>query len=516
MRLLLPAPPAGWPQKPAGISLCMIVRDEQRFLPEALQSVEGIVDEICIADTGSKDRTLEIARTAGARIREIAWEDDFSKARNASLEMATRRWIFVLDADERLAPRSREILTAVASLPAYLTGLWTRCYNFTDEYKGTNAVSNALVRVFPNHERIRYRNRIHEIIALDGSEDGLPALNSEIAIIHLGYAASVMRDRKKGERNLAMAELVLSDDPGNPFNWYNYAVSASLLNKTETAVSALEKMRELSQARTRARGDGRVQSFVANGTALLGTLYLSQGRNDRAEELAREMLTYAGTLADAHFLLGKALAAQRRFREARDAFIAAIEDGKNVELHPMVDNEIPLWKAQCEIGSTLMQEGGYELALAWFEFALKARPDIQLVRLNRARALEALARFDDARESFAGVWRDSRDNLSANEYVNYLLRRDQSRDALAFIEEAAPQLPPESQLIFYGSAAAIASRGGLPGTDRYLSLAENVEGVTDVRSRLESLLLHLAAAGALERLAAKSAPAKAVPAKEAP
>src|SRR5579863_4249358 len=100
----LPKPPNGWRQRQSGVSLCMIVRDEERFLGGALESVRGVVDELCIVDTGSKDKTIEIARDAGARVSEIAWEENFSKARNAALAMATRRWILVLDADERLSP----------------------------------------------------------------------------------------------------------------------------------------------------------------------------------------------------------------------------------------------------------------------------------------------------------------------------------------------------------------------------------------------------------------------------
>lgn len=501
----LPAPPAGWPARPVGISLCMIVRDEERFLDEALASVRGVVDEICIVDTGSVDSTREIARKAGARIREVAWEDDFSKARNAALEMATKRWIFVLDADERLAPRCRKMLAGLRTRPAHLTGLWTRCYNFSEDYKGTGAMSNALVRIFPSHERIRYRNRIHEFVALDGNEVGMPAILSGIEIVHLGYREDVMRERRKHERNRALAESALRANPDDAFNWYNYATSAMLAHSTTEAISALERMRELNLARLQERNDRRVQSFIPNGLNLLASLYLDEGGNPtRAEALAREVLSYAPTLADGHFILGKALVAQRRFGEAREAFIAAIEDGKDVSRHPLVDNEVPLWKAQSEIGASLMQEGGNELALAWFDLALQARPNVQPVRVNRARALEQLGRFEDARSALWGVWDDDHDELSANEYVNFLLRRGEDRAALEFIEQCAEGLAAPTRLVLYGSAAAIASRAGLPGTERYLGLAESIEGVDDRRARLRALLRHLQADAVLELLEAEA------------
>ena len=84
------------------ISLCMIVKDEEKFLPTCLESVKGYVDEIIIVDTGSTDRTIEIARRYNAKIYCHAWENSFSKARNYSLKYATGDWILILDADEEI------------------------------------------------------------------------------------------------------------------------------------------------------------------------------------------------------------------------------------------------------------------------------------------------------------------------------------------------------------------------------------------------------------------------------
>jgi tetratricopeptide (TPR) repeat protein len=500
----LPKPPKDWPQRRSGVSLCMIVRDEERFLADALQSVRGVVDEICIVDTGSKDKTLEIARSAGARITEVAWEDDFSKARNAALAMATRRWILVLDADERLSPRSRDIVSALGAQPSHLTGFWVRVYNFTEDYKGTGAMSNVLVRLFPNDARLRYRNSIHEFVALDGNEMGMPAILASLEIIHLGYRDDVMIERKKYERNMQLAEKALRAEPNQAFSWYNYGISAMLAERVSDAISALERMHELALERMRTRGEARVQSFVPSGLCLLASLYLRQPDTvARAEALARDVLTYAPSFADAHFILGKCFVAQRRFVEAREAYVAAIEDGKEAHRQPLVDNEVFLWKAHTEIGATLMEEGGYELAIKWFDVALAARPKVQPVRLNRARSLEALAQYDAAEQAFAAVWDDDRDHVAANEYVNFLLRRVSSERALEFIDASAEQLPPDFRLIMYGSAAAIASRAGLPGMERYLDLAEQIEGLEDHRPRLHGLLKHFGEPGPLELLERK-------------
>ena len=85
---------------PPTISLCMIVKNEERFLEEGLRSVQGLVDEMIIIDTGSTDRTKEIAHTFTDKVYDYQWGDDFAAARNESLRSATKDWILILDADE--------------------------------------------------------------------------------------------------------------------------------------------------------------------------------------------------------------------------------------------------------------------------------------------------------------------------------------------------------------------------------------------------------------------------------
>ena len=97
----------------ASISLTMIVRDEETNLPRCLESVRGVFDEIVIVDTGSVDRTREIALAFGAKVFEFAWIDDFAAARNVALEHATGDYAFWLDADDVIEPAQREKLIAL-------------------------------------------------------------------------------------------------------------------------------------------------------------------------------------------------------------------------------------------------------------------------------------------------------------------------------------------------------------------------------------------------------------------
>src|SRR5205814_1610548 len=86
---------------PVKLSVAMIVRDEEQMLPGCLAEL-GRCERV-IVDTGSRDRTREIAARSGARVFDFAWCDDFSAARNFALAQCTGDWVLVLDADERVS-----------------------------------------------------------------------------------------------------------------------------------------------------------------------------------------------------------------------------------------------------------------------------------------------------------------------------------------------------------------------------------------------------------------------------
>lgn len=142
-----------------GVSLCMIVRDEERSLPACLDSVRGLADELVIVDTGSRDSTPQIAAGNGAKVIPYDFSRvDFAAARNQSLANATGKWILVLDADERL---DRGSIPAIENLIAggENAGYYVERHN--------PSTTDYAVRLFPNRPDYRYRGRVHE--TLDGA-----------------------------------------------------------------------------------------------------------------------------------------------------------------------------------------------------------------------------------------------------------------------------------------------------------------------------------------------------------
>jgi len=478
----LPAPPPGWPQKPPGVSLCMIVKNEELFLPQCLESIKGYVDEIIVADTGSTDRTIEIAKSFGATVIDRPWRNDFAWARNESLALATKRWILFMDADEELVAESRDALMAIKTLPAHEMALWVRIYNRTDDYLGSGDVSHALIRIFPNDERIRFRGLIHEYPALEGTENSIEAVYSDISIIHHGYVKDVVAMRNKGERNLAILLEATEQEPDNPYHWYNLGTTAYLSKNYELARTSLERMREQV-------GDGS-RAFMPNGLALLADIYCDRfGDPVRGEELSRESLKRSPHYANAHMMLGKTYMAQKRFDEAREAFAAAIADAPYAKNQFIVDDQVYVWKAQSEMGSSYAAEGDDASALAWYERGLANAPRVEPLMINRAKVLERLGRSDESYDAFRSAYETHQSVLAMVQYVNFLLRSQRHAEALALVEDWYPRVKPEEAAEMLVGAAGVSERCGFGKEEQYLrAAAQLAPDSPQVKERLGRIL----------------------------
>jgi hypothetical protein len=195
------------------------VRDEAERLPACLASARGLGAELVVVDTGSTDGTLEIARAAGARLRQIAWPHDFSAARNAGLELASGRWILVLDADETLPPESVRALRAITDGPAaHACALVQR----NALPGGTGHLSVGVVRLFPNLPGVRFERPIHERVNASLERMGIRIVDTDVVFDHSGHADLRLRPiRIARERELIEAALTREPEADPNLRYYH-------------------------------------------------------------------------------------------------------------------------------------------------------------------------------------------------------------------------------------------------------------------------------------------------------
>jgi glycosyltransferase involved in cell wall biosynthesis len=224
------------------VSLTMIVRDEEKNLPHCLGSVRGIFDEIVVVDTGSRDRTVEIAEAFGAKVFHFKWIDDFSAARNAALSHATSDYAFWLDGDDVLDPKEGEKLRGIIERlrpddsAAYVVRC--ACDPSPDGGGGDTVVDH--IRLFPLRANVRWTYRVHEQILPSLRRANVPVRWTDLTVRHTGYVDQAVRARKL-ERDMKILHAELAERPNDPFLLFNLGSIAIEQRDWEGALGFLRK-----------------------------------------------------------------------------------------------------------------------------------------------------------------------------------------------------------------------------------------------------------------------------------
>lgn len=206
-------PPA---YKPS-ISLCLIAKNEEKSIAHCLNAYKGFVEEIIVVDTGSTDRTVEIARSYGAEIRSFPWVNDFAAARNVSIRDAKGDWILRTDADEWAEPAEMiKLINAAASNVADLYFCKTISSDLFETDPNAYGVQN--LRLFRNHLGLTFEHAIHETVTTCAvARNGLRTAITNIIFLHSGYDVSKQDMEAKITRNLKICDSGLAKDPSDRF-----------------------------------------------------------------------------------------------------------------------------------------------------------------------------------------------------------------------------------------------------------------------------------------------------------
>ncbi|MBN1981287.1 MAG: glycosyltransferase [Chitinivibrionales bacterium] len=219
-------------------TLTMIVKNEQQCLGTALQSVDTLVDEMVICDTGSTDGTQWIAQQFGIKLIEDPWIDDFSHARNKALDASSGKWILWLDADDCVDPSSLEALDRlIKEVPNHAALL-----RIINERDCATPLEFMQVRLFPRMNGIRFEQRVHEQIMESIARKKIPfSKHPTICIHHYGYHCEQLV-RQKAQRNKSLIIAELSLKPTETSLQLNLGDTLFILEDFEGAKQAYQKV----------------------------------------------------------------------------------------------------------------------------------------------------------------------------------------------------------------------------------------------------------------------------------
>lgn len=288
------------------ISLCVITKNEEHCLARCLCSVQQLVTEIIVIDTGSTDTTAQIAENHGASVFFFPWVDDFAAARNYGLSKAQGDWILVLDADEALAPLpSTELWTFLECNPA--EGYYFKICSYLEHTNGP--AEDYVVRLFKNTPEYRFAGAIHEQIA--GSIQNTAGSNAltfaPFTIHHYGYLLKERENKHKFSRNTSIIQKALLTNPQDPFLHYCLGIEY-LQNKDFRQAGRL-----FQQTLPLLRGE---EGYIPQVLLSLLLVKLTEPEDCQAEETFRNAMQTLPDNGDIFCLYGFWLLQHKRFTEA--------------------------------------------------------------------------------------------------------------------------------------------------------------------------------------------------------
>jgi O-antigen biosynthesis protein len=286
------------------LSVCMIVKNEENNLPRCLTSLKPIASEIIVVDTGSTDRSRDVATAFGAKVFDHSWTGDFSEARNLSLAKASGDWILVMDADEVLSPQDYPALVEMTHgkgkrraawsfvtrnyvVPVYTAGWTANTGACAREEAGTGWFPSTKVRLFPNDRRIRFANPVHELVEPSLRAIKLPVREGRVPVHHYGKLDQE-RDLVKGEAYYDLGVKKLEEQGESVDALRELATQAAGLKKHEEAVSLWQRAL-------------RLEPNLAIAYLNLAPLYLELDRFPDALAAAKRAMELTPTVKEATY-----------------------------------------------------------------------------------------------------------------------------------------------------------------------------------------------------------------------
>ena len=365
------------------ISLCMIARDEEKFIKKCLKSVKPLVDEIIIVDTGSKDNTIETAKSFGAKVIEHKWDDNFSRARNIGLKYATKDWILVLDADETISNRDLKKIKELLEQDKYdafyliqrnyfregvltVTDVSSRLDDYPESKGYIGWSPGEITRLFRNHKGYFFNGIIHESVNDSIRDKGGKIKNTAIPIHHFRGEKDVGFKLKKTQKYHDMCKKQIALTPNDPKPHKELGLMYKAEKAYDKAIIQFEKAMKLIEGSKTFDDRLMYTSVLLN----LGEAYIRNQRYEDAILYLNKVLRMFPESPVVYSLLGKAYHMLDKVQEAIEFYQKAAKlkpDAEGVH-HNLVD--------------LYLKTGQFENAINQLKIAVRYSPNSAIIYRN--------------------------------------------------------------------------------------------------------------------------------------
>ncbi len=360
----------------ARVSACMIVKDEEEMLGRCLESIRDWVHEIVVVDTGSSDKTVEIAESYGARVFHQPWEGNFSKHRNYSIEQATGDWILVIDADEQFCVRDTAKLISALNDDRFkvLSINITNVYGIHEERE----VFLPSPRFFRRDLNLRYEGIVHNQLIVP---DEIAVTRINVGLKHYGYDLSPEKMAQKTERSKRLLENQLAYNPDDAFALFNYAQllrsrkDRPITEYADTIIRCAAQAASLTDL-----NNPRERHIHLMALDQLGWTHFFTGNLERATNYCRRAVKLKPDYLDPLLLLAHISFKKRDYEAAEKEYRRYLDVQARYDPSKEIDNLILLHvdnrvAATFNLGLIAYLSGNFEQSRGWLHKTLQLNPE---------------------------------------------------------------------------------------------------------------------------------------------
>ncbi|WP_368293713.1 glycosyltransferase [Dehalobacter sp. TBBPA1] len=351
-------------EKEITISLCIIVKNEEKTIGRCLESVLGVPDEIVIVDTGSTDRTKEIVKKYTNQIFDFIWIDSFAAARNLAFSQATMDYILWLDADDVLLAEEREKLLKLKKNFDPLVDAVSMPYHYAFDQFGKVTFSFRRNRLVKRDKNFLWIGAVHEYLAVSGN-----VLSSDICVTHKRIQA------QNSDRNLKIFER--RKDKGEPFSPRDLYYFGNELFDHQLHRRAIEVYQEFLKTE---------QGWVEDKISACGKLadcFQALNEKDQQLEYIYKSFEYASPRAEFCCRLGFYFLNEKRYAQSVFWYKLATKLEKPVDSSGFMVEACWTWLPHLQLCVCYDRLGQYELAYEHNELARRYHPENPQVLYNK-------------------------------------------------------------------------------------------------------------------------------------
>lgn len=292
------------------ISLCMIVKNEEKHIARCLESVAELVEEIIIVDTGSTDRTVEIVSDYTTNVYSYPWKDDFADARNYSFSKASMDYCMWMDADDILEETEKDKFIQLKNSLSKDIDIVMMKYNTSFDEAGKPSFSYFRERWIRNDAKYRWTGAVHEVIPPNGK-----VIYSDIGISHKKMEAG------DPDRNLRIYQKLIAEGKSlEPRHQYYYGRELYYHKQYKEAVSVLEQFLPLAE--------GWIENKI-EACSICAKCYYQLGQEEAALNTLVRSMSYDLPRAELCCEIGKHFLERGNYQNAIYWYETALQATKN-------------------------------------------------------------------------------------------------------------------------------------------------------------------------------------------